>query len=86
MKHEVIKGTELASLVEEMLSGEKIILEQDGKPVAQLEPVEPRRGGVDFEAYARWRRENDIGPLLPDGIPADFDDPLPEDFLITPEK
>lgn len=86
MKHTVVKGTELASLVGGMLSGEEVILEQDGKPVAKLNPVERNTGGVDFEGYARWRKENGIGRLLPDGIPADFDDPLPEDFLITPER
>ncbi len=43
-----------------------------------------RKGGVDFEALRRWKRERGLPDLVVGPLPPDFDDPLPEDFLITP--
>ena len=64
-------------------AGEQIVVTRDGKPVADVVPHVPKKGGIDWEALAQWKRENGIERFVA-YIPADFDDPLPEDFLITP--
>jgi antitoxin (DNA-binding transcriptional repressor) of toxin-antitoxin stability system len=71
--------TELARRVEQ---GEDIVVTRNGKPV--LEMVRPRRkSGIDWEAGEAFLRSKGI--VRKDGwISPDFDDPLPEDFLITP--
>jgi prevent-host-death family protein len=73
----------LPALVREAEGGARIVITRNGKPVADVVPHEGRKGGVDFEGLERWKRENGI-PTIVREIPADFDDPLPEDFLITP--
>jgi prevent-host-death family protein len=73
--------TELARRVEK---GERITVTRNGKPAFDLAPHETKKkGGIDWEAGQAFlklhgveRRESWIAP--------DFDDPLPEDFLITP--
>lgn len=72
--------TELARRVEQ---GERVTITRNGKPVAELVPPTPRKGGIDWaageaflKAHGIERKESWIAP--------DFDDPLPEDFLITP--
>jgi antitoxin (DNA-binding transcriptional repressor) of toxin-antitoxin stability system len=73
------KLTELARRVEQ---GERITVTRNGKPV--LEMVAPKRnGGIDWEAGERWLKERGI-TRKESWISPDFDDPLPEDFLITP--
>lgn len=71
----------LSELVRLMEGGERVVVTKHGEPAFEI--VKPRKGGVDFEAYDRWRKENGIGALVT-YIAGDFDDPLPEDFLITP--
>lgn len=71
--------TELARKVEK---GETIVITRNGEPVADLVPHKKKKGGTDWEAGYRYMRENGIdfsGLVLPN-----LDDPLPEDFLITP--
>jgi prevent-host-death family protein len=71
--------TELARRVE---SGETIVVTRNGKPVFDLVP-HTKKGGIDFErgrAYLRSLGIEDPFPYVAD----DFDDPLPEDFLIRP--
>jgi antitoxin (DNA-binding transcriptional repressor) of toxin-antitoxin stability system len=70
---------ELARRVEQ---GETIVVPRDGKPVLDLVPHK-RKGGLDREGLERFKREKGIGKIVAH-IPPDFDDPLPEDFLITP--
>lgn len=70
---------ELARRVEQ---GETIVVTRDGKPVLDLVPHK-RKGGIDWEGGRRFKREMGIDKIVTQ-IPADFDDPLPEDFLITP--
>lgn len=71
-------------LVRKAENGETTIITRDGKPVAELVPAKAKKkGGTDWEAGYRYMRENGIDKFF--GEPAaDFDDPLPEDFLITP--
>lgn len=73
------KLTELARRVE---AGEKITVTRNGKPVMELIPP-VKKGGIDWEGLRAYKKEKGITTFFGE-IPADFDDPLPEDFLITP--
>ncbi|RWX78608.1 type II toxin-antitoxin system prevent-host-death family antitoxin [Neorhizobium lilium] len=75
---------ELAHDVEQ---GETVTVTRDGKPVFDLVPrggaSSKKEGGLDLEAgqaYLRSRGITDPVPYISD----DFDDPLPEDFLLRP--
>ncbi len=74
---------ELAHRVE---NGETIIITQDGKPlfemVAAKEPPK-RKGGLDMEAGRRFLDSIGVTDPFP-YVAEDFDDPLPEDFLLRP--
>jgi prevent-host-death family protein len=72
--------TELARLVEK---GERITVTRHGKPVFDLVPHAPQKGGINWAAGDAYLKS--IGKVRKKGwIAPDFDDPLPEDFLITP--
>ena len=71
--------TELARLVE---NGETVVVTRNGKPVADLVPHKPQ-GGLNFEALAEYKRKHGIDRFF-EFVPDDFDDPLPEDFLLRP--
>lgn len=72
--------TELARLVE---AGERITVTRHGKPAFDLVPHQPRKGGINWEAGEAYLRSKGITRVR-SWISPDFDDPLPEDFLITP--
>lgn len=72
----------LSELVRRMESGERVIVTRHGEPVFEM--VAPRHGGVDFEGYDRWKEARGLPQRVAGPIPDDFDEPLPEDFLITP--
>ncbi len=69
--------------------GERVVLTRGGRPIADVVPhaeatPEPaRRGGIDYEAMRRYLDERGIDDPFPYVAP-DFDDPLPEDFLLRP--
>jgi prevent-host-death family protein len=71
--------SELGRLVED---GERVVVTNRGTPQFELTP--PRRGGIDFDALDQWKEKNGLPQFLTGEMPADFDDPLPADFLITP--
>lgn len=73
---------DLSALTLRVERGETIVVTRDGKPVADLVPHR-RRGGIDFEAGEAFLRAAGI-VRRPGFIAPDFDDPLPEDFLIRP--
>jgi prevent-host-death family protein len=75
------KLTQLAREVEE---GQTITVTRNGKPVFDIVPHK-RKGGLDIEAGQRWLKERGYDQAIWYVAP-DFDNPLPEDFLITPEK
>lgn len=75
----------LAELATRVEQGETIVVTRDGRPVLDLVPHNKRKGGLDLEGGRRFKRERGIDKIVTH-IPADFDDPLPEDFLITPER
>lgn len=72
--------TELVTRVEQ---GETIVVTRDGEPVLDLVPHK-RTGGLDRKGLAAFKRDRGIHRVVR-YIAPDFDDPLPEDFLVTPE-
>ena len=74
----------LAELARRVEQGETIVVTRDGKPVLDLVPHK-RKGGLDLEAGRRYLAERGITNLV-EYIAPDFDEPLPEDFLITPDR
>lgn len=71
--------TELARRVEE---GETVVVTRNGKPVIDLVPHKPK-GGLNLEAIAEYKKKHGIDKIV-EYIADDFDDPLPEDFLLRP--
>jgi prevent-host-death family protein len=71
--------TELGHLAEE---GETFVITRHGKPAFEIRPHQPK-GGLNLEALARFKREHGIDKIV-EFIADDFDDPLPEDFLLKP--
>jgi prevent-host-death family protein len=71
--------TELARRVEQ---GETVVVTRNGRPVFDLVPHRPR-GRLDLSARERFKARHGITEIIP-AIPSDFDDPLPEDFLLRP--
>ena len=69
----------LARLVE---AGETIVVTRKGRPVFDIVPHRPR-GGINLEAIEAFKREHGLERLV-DYIADDFDEPLPEDFLLQP--
>lgn len=72
----------LTELAREVETGETIVVTRHGKPVFDLVP-HTRKGGIDYNGAAAFRRAHNIDDPFP-YIAKDFDDPLPEDFLIQP--
>jgi prevent-host-death family protein len=66
--------------------GETITVTRNGQAVCAIIPLEklPKTSGIDWEAGERYLRDNGIKRTGKFWIAPDFDDPLPEDFLITP--
>lgn len=72
----------LSELVRLLEGGERVVITRNGKPVADVVPHRAS-GGLDLAGFERWKQENGVDRIVT-YIPPDFDDPLPEDFLITP--
>lgn len=69
-------------LVRRAESGERITVTRYGKPVLDMVPTQ-RKGGLNLEAGEAYLRSKGIEPRE-SWISPDFDDPLPEDFLLQP--
>jgi len=85
MKHVSIKQAKdtLPALVREVEGGARIVITRNGKPVAEVVPHAERKKGLNPEGYERWKKEAGVERIVAHVAP-DFDDPLPEDFLIRP--
>ncbi len=73
------RRTELARDVER---GETIVVTRNGAPVFDMTPHRPKKG-LHFEAIEEFKRERGINTLVA-FVADDFDDPLPEGFLLRP--
>jgi prevent-host-death family protein len=80
IKHAKDKLTALARRVEK---GETVTVTRNGKPVFDLVPHKKKKGGLDFEAGEAYLRKRGIKQAFI-FVAEDFDDPLPEDFLLRP--
>ena len=72
----------LTELAREVERGETIVVTRNGSPVFELTPHRPRKGlpaRGDRGIRAQTRDQENRGILA-----NDFDDPLPEDFLLRP--
>ena len=81
MKDAKNRLTEIARQVE--ATGEPVTITRNGKPVVDLVPHKAKQGGIDFEAGRKFLRQRGIDRVVT-YIAPDFDDPLPEDFLLRP--
>lgn len=71
--------SELTRMVED---GEQVIITRSGTPLVELVLVKKNKG-IDWEAGERYLKSLGVDRLV-GWVSPDFDDPLPEDFLITP--
>jgi prevent-host-death family protein len=66
--------TQLSKLIQMVENGEDVVIARAGKPVVRLTKLKTEKKPIRYGALK--------GKIW---IADDFDDPLPEDFLITPE-
>lgn len=71
--------SELGRLAEQ---GETVVVTRNGKPAFDLVPHKPK-GGLDLEAISAYKKKHGIESFF-GYVADDFDDPLPEDFLLRP--
>lgn len=69
-------------LVREAEKGNTVTVTRNGEPVCDLVPHKKKRG-VDLAAGEEFLRKHGVTKLV-SYIAEDFDDPLPEDFLLKP--
>ncbi len=69
-------------LVREAEKGVTVTVTRNGEPVADLVPHKKKRGR-NWAAGEAFLRKHGVDRLVRE-IPPDFDDPLPEDFLLRP--
>ncbi|MFN3502594.1 MAG: type II toxin-antitoxin system Phd/YefM family antitoxin [Allorhizobium sp.] len=82
---------DLEALADAVERGEVVTVTRDGKPVLDLVPhvegsagkSEQKKRGIDWEAMQAHLRSIGVENAVP-YIAEDFDDPLPEDFLLRP--
>ena len=72
----------LSELGRKVEKGETITITRNGKPVFDLVPHK-KSGGTNWAAGEAFLKAHGVDRLV-SWISPDFDDPLPEDFLITP--
>ncbi|MCJ9753391.1 type II toxin-antitoxin system prevent-host-death family antitoxin [Neorhizobium sp. BETTINA12A] len=76
----------LDELAQDVEQGETVTVTRDGKPVFDIVPHQgspEKKGGIDLDAIQAHLRARGITHPVP-YIADDFDDPLPEDFLLRP--
>jgi antitoxin (DNA-binding transcriptional repressor) of toxin-antitoxin stability system len=71
--------TALARLVER---GETVVVTRNGNPILDLVPHR-EKGGLRLEAIGEFKRKYAIDEIF-SFVAEDFDEPLPEDFLLKP--
>jgi prevent-host-death family protein len=73
----------LSELLDRAEAGETVVVTRHGKPVADVVPHVKKKKGINWEALEAYKKAHGIERIVT-YIAPDFDDPLPEDFLITP--
>jgi prevent-host-death family protein len=72
----------LTELVRRAEGGDTVVITRHGEPVVEIVAHRPK-GGLNLEAGREYLRKQGVTQLV-SYIADDFDEPLPEDFLITP--
>lgn len=72
----------LTALARHVEKGETIVVTRNGKPILDLVPHREKMG-IDFKAGAAFKRKHGIRAVVTH-IADDFDESLPEDFLLRP--
>ena len=72
----------LTELAREVEDGVTIVVTRNGKPVLDLVPHKPQ-GALHWDEIGKFKRKYKIKKLVL-RIANDFDEPLPEDFLLRP--
>lgn len=72
----------LTELAREVERGETILVTRNGRPAFELAPHR-RRTGLRLKAIDDFKRKHGLETIVA-FIADDFDDPLPEDFLLRP--
>ena len=70
----------LTELAREVEQGKTVVITRNGRPVLDLVPHQTRKG-LRFEAIEKFKRNHRIKSIV-SYIADDFDDSLPEDFLL----
>jgi prevent-host-death family protein len=70
----------LTELAREVERGEMIVVTRNGRPAFDLVPHQAHKG-LRLEAIDEFKRKHRINAIVP-YIADDFDEPLPEDFLL----
>ena len=73
----------LTELAREVEKGETVVVTRNGRPVFDLVPHRKKAGGLNLDAIEAFKQKHGVSDLVP-YIADDFDDPLPEDFLLRP--
>ena len=73
----------LSELIRDAEKGKTVVITRNGEPVADLVPHKKKKGGIDWEAGEKFLRERGITDPFP-YVATNFDDPVPEDFLLKP--
>ena len=71
--------TELGRMAE---AGETVVVTRNGKPAFEIGPHRAT-GGLNLAAIAEYKKKHGIDTIV-EFVADDFDDPLPEDFLLKP--
>ncbi len=72
----------LTELAREVEQGETVVVTRNGRPAFDLVPHQARKG-LRLEAVDDFKRKYRIKTIV-SYIADDFDEPLPEDFLVRP--
>ena len=72
----------LTELAREVERGETVVVTRHGRPAFDLVPHQ-RRTGLRLEAIDEFKRKHRVKVIVP-YIADDFDERLPEDFLLRP--
>ena len=72
--------THLTELARQVEQGKTVTVTRNGKPVIDLVPHRPRCG-LNLDAIDAFKKKHNISSLI-EYVAEDFDDPLPEDYLI----
>ncbi len=74
----------LNELVRKSEKGETVTITRNGEPVADIVPHKKQKKRIDFDAVTEEFKRRHGAKKIISWVSPDFDDPLPEDFLITP--